>query len=81
MTQSLGQPNTEQVIWVLRMVHSQLSQHGCQPSVICSGADNAHGKNGVVRNLGVVVMRKFAECVQNFQLGVRRGEKGEGQRY
>lgn len=51
-------------------------------SIFCwklTGSHNAHGKDGVVRNLRVTVMGELAECVQDLQLGIGHRDKRQGQ--
>lgn len=41
-------------------------------------AHHAHGKDGVVGHLGVSVVRKLAECVQDVQTRVGHGNESQG---
>lgn len=51
------------------------------PGVVRARPDEAHGENGVVRHLGVGVVRELAERVQDVELGVGDGAEGEGERH
>ncbi|RUS76687.1 hypothetical protein EGW08_015542, partial [Elysia chlorotica] len=82
VSQALRQPHHEQVVGVLGVVHSQLSQHGRQPRVVCdslTGSDDAHGHDGVVSHLGVAVVRELGQRVQDAQLRVRHRDQRQGQ--
>lgn len=77
--EALREADHEEVVSVLGMVLSQLSQHGGQARVVSARAQEAHGKDGVVRYLGVLVVRKLAEGVEDVELRVRGRDEAEGE--
>ena len=46
-----------------------------------TAAHHAHGKDGVVRHLGVGVVGKLAESVQDVQTRVGHGNESQGERH
>lgn len=70
MSQALCNSDHEQVVGILGVVLRQLSQHRGQSSVICASSNQTHGKNSVVSNFGITIVRELAESVQNVQFRV-----------
>ncbi len=59
---------------------ANLSQQGCKSGVICSGTEQSHSKDRVVRDLCVGVVRELTQRVKDIQLWVRNRNQAEGER-
>ena len=56
-----------------------LSEQSRKSCVVCPGSEESHGEDRVVRNLGIRVVRKLAQRVEDVQLWVRDGDQTEGE--
>lgn len=53
------------------VVYRQSPQHLCQSRIIRSCAYNTHGKDSIDSNVEVRIVRVFAQCIEDRELGAR----------
>ena len=56
-----------------------LSEHSCKSGIVCSGSDETEGKDRVMSDFSVRIVRKLAQRVKNVQLWVRDRNETESE--
>lgn len=64
---------------IVAAITTQLTLFHVIARILRTTAHHAHGKDGVVRDLGVSVMGKLAEGVQDIETRVRHGYESQGE--
>ena len=59
----------------------QIPEQTGQPGIVCATPDQPHAEDGIASHRGVTVVGEFAEGVEDGELGIGRGEEGEGEGY
>jgi hypothetical protein len=78
--EALGDANDKEAVGLLLVVASQLAEHLREPGIVGAGADEAHRKNGVHRDLEVIVVRVLGQRVEDAKLRVRCRKEAERER-
>lgn len=70
MCHSLSHSDEHQTSLIFVIVSGQLTKHSDQTSIVSTGSNQTHGKNGVVCSVRIGIVAEFAQCFQNIQLRV-----------